>query len=275
MQKAPERLIIQPRKTWWFGDIANLWRYREVVYLLIWRDFKVRYRQTVFGVAWALIQPLLTVAIFTMLFSRLVGLPSEDVPYPLWALAGFVPWAFFAQGVSAATNAMINNHDLVKRIYVPRLAIPLAAIFSGFVDLLIGWVLLGGFMIYYGQPIGWAAFALLLFVGQAIVVTFGMGLLLSAANARFRDVGHAVPFMLQIALLATPVGYASSVIPDGWRLIYSLNPMAGVIDGVRMALFGAPLMLDTYLVSLAVTVFMLIVGVLYFNYTERSLADIL
>lgn len=270
-----EQMIIKPRDTWWQVDLGELWRYREVVWFLVWRDFKVRYRQTLLGVAWALIQPLLTVTIFTLLFGRFAGASSGGVPYPLFALAGFVPWAFFSYGVGSATNSMLANQDLVKRIYFPRLAIPLAAIFSGFVDMLIGLTLLAVFLIYFAQPLGPNALMMLLFLLQGVAATIGIGLILSAANARFRDIGHAVPFALQIGLLATPVGYASASVPDRWQLLYHLNPMAGVIDGMRWALFDTPMRMDAWLVSLGVTTLALIGGTLYFHRNERMLADIL
>jgi len=271
----PEQFVITPRHGWRSVDLAELWRYRDVIYFLVWRDFKVRYRQTLLGAAWAAIQPLLTVAIFPFLFSRLAGLSSDGVPYPLFALAAFIPWGFFSAGAGNATNCMNTNQDLVKRIYFPRLAIPLATILSGLPDLLVGLGLLAGFFLYYGVTPGPAALLLPLFLLQGFIATVGFGIILAAANARFRDVGHAVPFLLQVALLATPVGYASSVIPEPWRLLYALNPMVGVIDGVRMALFGAPLALDTALVSLATTLVALVGGTIYFSTIERNLADIL
>lgn len=270
-----QQFLIKARDNWWSVDLGELWRYREVIYFLVWRDFKVRYRQTLLGVAWAIIQPLLTVTIFTLLFSRLAGVSSDGVPYPLFALAGFVTWSFFSFGVGAATGSMINNQDLVKRIYFPRLAIPLAAILAGGVDLLIGLLLLTAGMLYYAQPIGWTALMVPLFLLQTLAATSGIGLILSAANARFRDIGHTVPFALQVALLATPIAYSSSAVPEQWQLLYHLNPMAGVIDGMRMALFNIPMKTDAYFVSLGVTIFSLIGGIFYFHRNERSLADIL
>ncbi len=271
----PEYLVIRARESWWRVDLGELWRYREVIWFLVWRDFKVRYRQTLLGVAWALIQPLLTVTIFTLLFARFAGVSSGGTPYPLFALAGFVPWAFFSYGVGAATGCMLNNQDLVKRIYFPRLAIPLAAIFSGLTDMAIGLMLLAAFLFWFAQPLGPNALMMLLFVVQGVAATVGVGLILSAANARFRDIGHAVPFALQIGLLATPIGYASTSVPEQWQLVYHLNPMAGVIDGVRWALFGTPLGIETWLVSLGMTVLALVGGALYFHRNERMLADIL
>lgn len=270
-----ETLVIQPRKSWWSVDLGELWRYREVVYFLIWRDFKVRYRQTVLGVAWAIIQPLLTVMIFTLVFGRLAGVSSGAIPYPLFALAGFVPWAFFSFGVGSATGSMISNQDLVKRIYFPRLAIPLAAVLSGCADLLIGLLLLAGCMLFYAQPVGGAMVLLPLFLVQAIAATIGIGLILSSANARFRDIGYAVPFALQVALLATPIAYPSSAVPEKWQMLYHLNPMAGAIDGVRLALFGMPIDTGACLVSAGVTLLTLVGGIFYFHRNERSLADIL
>lgn len=271
----PEQLVIQANERWWSIDLAELWRYHEVIYFLVWRDFKVRYRQTLLGVVWAIIQPLLTVAIFTILFSRLAGISSSGVPYPLFALVGFVPWAFFSYGVGAATGSMISNQDLVKRIYFPRLAIPFAAILSGCADLLIGLALISTCLFYYAQPTGWTILMAPLFLLHAILATCGIGLILAAANARFRDIGHTVPFALQLALLATPIAYPSSAVPEAWQLFYHINPMAGVIDGMRMAVLGIPMHGGAYTVSLAVTLIALLVGLLYFHRNERSMADIL
>jgi lipopolysaccharide transport system permease protein len=271
----PARLVITPQQRWWSVNFGELWRYREVIYFLVWRDFKVRYRQTLLGAAWAAIQPLLTVAIFTLLFSRLAGLSSDGVAYPLYVLVAFIPWAFFSLGVSTSTNCMISNQDLVKRIYFPRLAIPLAGILSGLPDLFVGLILLVVFALYYGLVVGPAALMLPLFLLQAIAATVAIGLILAAANTRFRDIGHTVPFVLQVGLLVTPVGYSSDVVPEQWQLLYALNPMVGVIDGLRMALFDSPMAIDTYLVSLGMTLVTLVGGVLYFNRNERKLADIL
>jgi lipopolysaccharide transport system permease protein len=271
----PGSLVIEPRKGWHFVDLRELWGYREVIFFLVWRDFKVRYRQTAIGIAWAVIQPMLTVGIFTILFSRLAKLPSDGVPYPLFALAGLVPWGFFSQGVTAATSGMTNNQDLVKRVYFPRLAIPLAAIFSGLADLAIGLLLLFGLLLFYGQRIGFGILFLPLFLILGMLAAIGLGLILSAANVRFRDVGHALPFALQIALLATPIAYPSSMLPEQWRLLYSLNPMVGVVDGVRWALFGTPIVPESLYVSIAATAVALIGGAYYFRHNERSLADLL
>ncbi|MGD9810344.1 MAG: ABC transporter permease [Sphingobium sp.] len=271
----PDHFLIRPRGGLRSIDVQELWHYREVIFFLVWRDFKVRYRQTLLGVVWALIQPALTVAIFALLFSRIAGVEAGGTAYPLFALAGFVPWAFFSFGVGAATGAMINNQDLVMRIYFPRLAIPIAAIFSGLTDMLIGLALLAAAMVYYGQPVGPDLLLTPLFLLQGIAATIGIGLMLSAANARFRDIGHAVPFALQVGLLATPIGYPTSAIPAQWLPVYSLNPMVGVIDGMRASLFDMPLNMESYLISLGVTLVLLVVGTFYFHHVERNLADIL
>lgn len=271
----PKRLVIEPRHGWGFVDLRELWAYREVMFFLVWRDFKVRYRQTALGIAWAILQPMATVAIFTILFSRLAKLPTEGVPYPLFALAGLVPWGFFSQGITAATNGMMNNQDLVKRVYFPRLAIPFAAVFSGFADLMIGLVLLIALILVYGQNVSASVVFLPLFLLLGIAAAVGIGLILSAANVRYRDVGHALPFALQIALLATPIAYPTTVLPERWRLLYSLNPMVGVVDGVRWSLFGTPLALESLAISVAATFAALIGGAFYFRRTEQTLADLL
>ena len=255
--------------------LGELWRFREVLYFLVWRDFQVRYRQTALGVAWALLQPLLTAAVLTLLFSRLTQAPTNGAPYPLFVIAGLAPWQFFTHGVSTATQSMANNQDLVRRIYFPRIAIPLSAVLSGLFDLLVGLVLLLVVLAFYGQYLSPSLLLAPLFLLLAVVATTGVGLILSAANVRYRDVSYAVPFALQIALFVSPIAYASSALPGGWRLLYSLNPMVGVVDGLRWAVFHAPLDPWSLLVSISAAVAALALGVIYFRATERTVADIL
>ena len=268
-------LVIEPRKS--FGDLGlrELWAFREVVYFLVWRDLKVRYRQTLLGVAWALLQPLLTAFILTLLFSRLAHVATEGVPYPLFVLAGLTPWQFFVHGVSTATMGMVNNQDLVRRIYFPRLAIPLSAVLSGAADLVVGLVLVLAALVFYG----WAPSINIVFAPAflllAVAATLGVGLILCAANVQYRDVGHVTPFGLQIALFASPIAYPSSVLPQAWRLLYGLNPMVGVVDGLRWSLFGSPLDPAALAVSIAAAAATLAIGALYLRRVERVLADVL
>lgn len=256
-------------------DIAELWRFREVVYFLIWRDFKVRYRQTLLGVAWALIQPILICAVFTLIFTRIGNVPTRGVAYPVFVLAGLVPWHFFAFGVSAATSGMIINKDLVRQIFFPRAAIPLAAVLSGIGDLVIGLLLLVAAMIAFGVVPGIAVLALPLFILLGIVVTFAVGLILCGANVLYRDVGYIVPFALQLALFVSPIAYPSDVLPESWRLFYSLNPMVGVVDGMRWCLFGTPIAMLPFLISLGTTAVLLLLGTVFFRRVERILVDVL
>jgi lipopolysaccharide transport system permease protein len=271
----PQVTVIEPRRGLRGIGLAELWRYREVLFFLVWRDFKVRYRQTALGVAWALLQPVLTAAVLTMLFSHMAQVPSDGVPYPLFVIAGLTAWQFFAHGVSTATMSMANNQDLVRRIYFPRLAIPLAAVLSGLIDLLVCLCLVFAALVIYGHPLAPSLFLLPLFLLLAVAATMGVGLILCAANVRYRDIGHATPFVLQIALFLSPIAYSSNALPEHWRLLYSLNPMVGVVDGLRWCFFGAPIDPAGLMVSIGATIGTLAVGALYFRSTERVLADIL
>lgn len=271
----PPVLIIEIRHRHRFVDLGELWTFREVVFFLVWRNFKVRYRQTILGVAWALLQPLLTVAVFTLIFSRLANVQSEGVAYPLFVLAGLVPWQFFSQGISAATMGMVTNQDLIRRVYFPRVAVPLSGILSGLVDLGIGLLLLTAAFLVYGHALQPSLLLLPFFLLLSVVGTLGVGLILSAANVQYRDVGYAVPFGLQIALFLSPIAYPSSVLPQGWRLLYSLNPMVGVVDGIRWSLFGTPIDPLSLVVSTCSALGVLVLGGFYFRHVERVLADVL
>jgi lipopolysaccharide transport system permease protein len=259
------------------GDLGlrELWAHRELVAFFVWRDFKVRYRQTILGVAWAILQPLLTAAVLTIVFSRLADVPSDGVPYPLFVLAGLMPWQFFTHGVSAATGGLVWNQDLVRRVYFPRLAIPLANVLSGAPDLLIGLLLVLSALAVYGwtPPLQTLLVPLPLLLG--FVTTLGIGLVACAANTQYRDVGHAVPFGLQLALFASPIIYPSSALPPGWRAVYSLNPMVGVVDSLRWCLFDSPLRIEYLLVSVATALIALVGGLVFLRRVERRLADVL
>lgn len=271
-----EILIIEPGrvdKHYWL----DLWRYRELFAILAWRDIAVRYKQTVIGVAWALLVPLLTMAIFTLIFSKLAGLPSiGNVPYPLLVLAGMLPWRLFSSIVDDASGSLINNANLLSKVYFPRLIVPASAAMVALVDFLISFLVYCLFMLWYGVAPGWRILLLPAFVLMAALASLGPGLWISALNVKYRDFRYAVPFMLQLGLYISPVGFSSHVVPEEWRLLFSLNPMAGVIDGFRWCLLGtdSPFYWPGFLLSLTVMTLFLVLGLRTFRAVEKSLADI-
>jgi lipopolysaccharide transport system permease protein len=256
-------------------DLAGLWQYRELLYFLTWRDLKVRYRQTFLGAAWAVIQPLVTMVVFSVIFGRLAGIPSDGVPYPVFAFAALVPWTFFATGVTQAANSLVGSQNLVKKVYFPRLVIPIAAVLTGVVDLAIAGVVLIVLMLAFGIVPGLGIVWIVPLVGLAFVTALGVGVWLAALNVRYRDVRYLVPFLLQVWLFATPIAYPSSLLDEPWRTVYALNPMVGVVEGTRWALLGTatapgPLIL----VSGAVAVLLLVTGAAYFRHVEGTFADV-
>ena len=257
---------------------SDLWHYRELFAILAWRDIAVRYKQTVIGVAWAIVRPLLTLVICTIVFSRLAGLPSDGAaPYPVLVFAGMLPWFLFSGILSDASNSVVGNANLVSKVYFPRIIIPTASAVVTLVDFGINLVLLFGLMIWYGFAPGWQLVFLPAFVLLAIAASLGPGLLITALNVKYRDFRFIIPFILQFGLYVSPVGFSSAVVPEAWRFWYSLNPVVGVIDGFRWCLLGgqSQLYMPGFLVSLGVTAFFLWVGVVHFRRTERSFADLL
>lgn len=268
-------VFIKPSKGWVSLDLRSLWEYRELLYFLTWRDIKVRYKQTALGAAWAILQPLATMLIFSLFFGRLVKVPSDGIPYPLFSFAALVPWTFFANGLNQSSNSLIASANLLKKVYFPRLAIPLATVLAGVVDFILSFtVLLIMIAFYRVKPtinILWTPLLLLL----AFITALGVGLWMSALNVRYRDVRYIVPFMVQIWLFATPVAYPSSLLSEPWRTIYGLNPMVGVVEGFRWALLGtntAPGLM--VIASSFAAVLILITGALYFRYMEKTFADV-
>ncbi len=266
---------VEPSRGWISLDLGALWTYRELLYFLIWRDIKVRYKQTILGAAWAIIQPLFTMGVFSIFFGRLAGIPSDGIPYPLFSFAALVPWTFFANGLNQAANSLVGSSNLIKKVYFPRLVIPLAATFSGVVDFVIAFIALLGVMAFYRVvPTGniiWLPFFLLL----ALVTSLGVGLWLSALNVQFRDVRYIAPFLTQFWLYATPVAYPSSILPEPWRTLYGINPMVGVIEGVRWALLGVKMSSWPMLViSSLAAIGLLISGAYYFRRMEKTFADV-
>ena len=271
------QIILEPGRTeknYW----RDLWRYRELFQVLAWRDVSVRYKQTVIGVAWAILRPFLTMVIFTVIFSRLAKLPSEGkAPYALMVFVGMLPWTFFSTALSDASNSLIGNANLISKVYFPRLIIPTATVIVGFVDLLISFGILAAMMIWYRFQPSWQIFLLPIFVLLAFLASLGPGLWITALNVKYRDFRYVIPFILQFGLYVSPVGFSSTVVPEKWRLLYSLNPLVGVIDGFRWCVLGGDtqLYMPGFLMSLCVVALFVWLGVAYFRRTEQSFADMI
>ncbi len=270
-------LTIRPSKGWVSLKLGELWRFRELLYFLVWRDIKVRYKQTVIGAAWAIIQPFTTMVIFSIFFGQLAGIPSDGVPYPIFSYAALVPWTFFATGLANASNSLVGSANLIKKIYFPRLVIPLSAVLSNVVDFCLAFGVLMLMMLAYGILPTVNVIFLPLFLLLAFSTALGAGLWLSAMNVQFRDVRYVVPFLTQAWLFITPIAYPSSLIQnETLRALYGLNPMAGVVEGFRWALLGTQRAFDaTILVSALVSVLLLVSGAFYFRRMERTFADVL
>jgi homopolymeric O-antigen transport system permease protein len=271
-----QELLIEPGRTeknYW----SDLWRYRELFYILAWRDINVRYKQTAIGVAWAILRPLLAMLIFTVVFGRIAKMPSNGIPYPILVFAAMLPWQFFSNPLSEASNSLIGNTQLISKVYFPRLIIPAGAVITSFVDLLISAVLLGLLMIWFRFLPDWRLLALPLFGLLAFLAALGPGLLLTALNVKFRDFRYVVPFIVQFGLFISPVGFSSDVIPANWRLLYSLNPIVGVIDGFRWAICrgASPIYLPGFALSMLVITVFLFLGIWYFRKVEKTFADVI
>lgn len=273
---ADKFLRIEPSAGWVSLKLVELWEYRELLYFLIWRDVKVRYKQTVLGASWAIIQPFFTMVVFSLFFGNLAKIPSDGVPYPIFSFAALVPWTFFSNGLTKGSNSLVGSSNLIKKIYFPRLAMPIANVLSGIVDFILAFATLLGMMLFYGIVptinVVWLPFFLLL----ALVTSLGVSLWLSAMNVQFRDVQHIIPFLTQFWLFATPIAYPSSLLPEPWRMVYAVNPMVGVVEGFRWALLGT----DTspglvVAVSSLVAVAVLVSGMYYFKRLEKTFADVL
>jgi lipopolysaccharide transport system permease protein len=274
---AAEVIVIEPgrlERNYW----RDLWRYRELFRVLAWRDLAVRYKQTVIGVAWAVIRPLLTMLVFTIIFGRIANLPSDGTaPYPLMVFAGMLPWTFFATGLSEASNSLVNNANLISKVYFPRLIVPTASVVVAFVDFLITFSILPVLMIWYQYPPGWRVLVLPGFILLAFVASIGPALWLTALNVKYRDFRYVIPFIVQFGLYVSPVGFSSSVVLEEWRLVYSLNPMVGIIDGFRWCILNGQrgLYLPGLAASVSVTAFFLWFGIDRFRKTEKSFADLI
>ena len=265
---------IEPSRGWVGLKLHELWEYRELLYFLIWRDVKVRYKQTVLGAAWAIIQPLFTMVVFSVFFGRLAGIPSDGIPYPLFSFTALVPWTFFANGLTQSSNSLVGSSHLITKVYFPRLIIPLSSVTSGIIDFGIAFLVLIGLTLYYGVRPGLPLLALPLLVLLALVTALGVGLWLSALNVEYRDVRYVVPFLTQFWMYATPIAYPSSLLPEPWRTVYGLNPMVGVVEGFRWALVGTNPPGPMIYLSAVTSVIILIGGAFYFRRMERTFADI-
>jgi lipopolysaccharide transport system permease protein len=268
-------IVIQPTSGWVSLKLYEVWKYRELLYFLAWRDITVRYKQTVLGAAWAIIQPFFTMVVFSLFFGRLAGIPSDGVPYPIFSFAALVPWTFFANGLSQASDSLVGSSALITKVYFPRLVIPIARAVAGIVDFLLAFAVLVGLMFYYGivpsSKIFWLPLLLLL----ALSTSLGVGLWLSAMNVKFRDVRYLVPFLTQLWMFSTPVAYPSSLLSEPWRTVYGLNPMVGVVEGFRWALLGTSTAPGSIIIaSSLVTLSILIGGMFYFRRMEKTFADI-
>lgn len=267
-------LRLQPSKGWVSLQLGDVWEYRELLYFLVWRDIKVRYKQTALGAAWALMQPFFTMMLFSLFFGRLAKVPSDGIPYPVFSYAALVPWTFFAQGLSQASDSLVGSANLIRKVYFPRLVIPMASVMAGVVDFTIAFTMLLGIMFYYGITPTANMLYLPLLLALAVVTSLGVGLWLSALNVKFRDVRYTVPFLIQFWMFATPIAYPSSLLPEPWRTIYGLNPMAGVVEGFRWALLGAKTQPGPMIfLSAVVAVFLLVGGAFYFRRMEKTFAD--
>jgi lipopolysaccharide transport system permease protein len=267
---------IEPSRGWVPIKLAELWQYRELLYFLSWRDVKARYKQTALGVAWAIVQPFCTMVVFSLFFGRLAGVPSDGIPYPVFAYAALVPWNFFANGLDKASTSLVVGSNLITKVYFPRLAMPVAAVVSGVVDFVLAFVVLVGMMLFYDLVPSIKIVVLPLFLLLALVTALGTALWLSALYVQYRDIRHVVPFLIQLWLFSTPVAYPSSLLSSPtWRFVYGLNPMVGVIDGFRWALLGTTAAPGLMLVaSSVVAVAVLIGGALYFRRMEKNFADV-
>jgi lipopolysaccharide transport system permease protein len=273
---SPPELIIEAGRTekqYW----QDLWRYRELFYFLAWRDILVRYKQTAIGIVWALIRPFLTMVVFTVVFGQLAKLPSEGAPYPILVFSAMLPWQFFSNSLSECSNSLITNANLLSKVYFPRLVVPTSAVVVSFVDFMISGIILLALMAWYNFVPTWRILTLPLFVGVAFAASMGAGLWLASLNVQYRDFRFIVPFIVQFGLYISPVGFSSTIVPEKWRFLYSLNPMVGVIDGFRWAILGgnSQLYLPGFILSMALVVLLLVSGIWYFRKMERTFADVI
>lgn len=268
------KVIIKPTSGWSALNLRDLWVYRELVYFMTWRDLKVRYKQTLLGAGWAILQPFLTMVVFSIFFGSLAKVPSDGVPYPIFSYTALIPWTLFSKALQDASRSLVNNSHMITKVYFPRMILPLASVLAGVVDFLIAFVVLLAMMVYYNLAPTADIWTLPLFLVLALVTAIGIGLWLSALNVLYRDINYVLPFLTQFWMFITPIAYPSSMVPERWRVIYALNPMTGVVEGFRWALLGsgqAPGLMT--LVSALVALLLLVSGMFYFKRMERLFAD--
>ncbi len=270
-------LVIRPSKGWTGLNVAELWRSRELFYFLTWRDVKIRYKQTALGASWAILQPVMTMVVFTIFFGRLAGLDQRTggIPYPIYVFAGLLPWTFFANAVTNGGNSLVGSSNLITKVYFPRIVVPLAAVGAGLVDLAISFGALLCMMVWYHTAMSWQLAMLPIYLIGTILAAAGVGTLLSALTVSYRDFRYVVPFMIQIWMFVTPVIYPAAIVPERWRLIFSLNPMSGLIEGFRGSFLGTAIDYKATALSLAVCAFFFVFGAIYFRRVERGFADII
>jgi lipopolysaccharide transport system permease protein len=273
-------ILIEPSRGWAALGLRDVWQYRELLYFLVWRDIKVRYKQTALGVAWIVLQPVVSMIVFSVLFGCLLNVPSGEVPYPIFAYAALLPWNYFASSLTRSSTSVVGSSHLITKVYFPRLIIPISGVLSGLVDFAIAFLVLGGLMAYFGVAPTLAALLLPLFLLLAMVTALGFGLWLSALNVRFRDVNYLIPYLVQVWMYVTPVVYGSTLIPERFRWLLGLNPMTGVVEGFRWALLGRHLADaqppgELFAISVAIALLVLASGAIFFRRTERTFADII
>lgn len=273
----PEKplIVIEPSKGWIPVNLADLWHYRDLLYILTTRDIKVRYKQTALGAAWAIIQPLFTMLIFTLFFGKLAGMPSDDIPYPLFAYAGLLPWTFFSNAVTNSGNSLVGNSNLITKVYFPRIIIPMASVGSGLVDFVIAFALLVVLMFYYGVGLSSSILMLPVLIVLTALLAIGIGMWMSALNVKYRDIRYALPFLIQLGMFATPIIYPSSLVPEKWRWLIALNPLTGQIENYRAAFFGKPFDWFSLGVSALITFAIVFYAAFMFKRMEKSFADII
>jgi lipopolysaccharide transport system permease protein len=274
-QKSLPVFRIEPSPRWALLKIRELWDYREMLYFLVWRDIKLRYKQTELGIAWAILQPFLTMLIFSLFFGRLAKIPSDGIPYPIFVYTALLPWIFFANGLTQSSNSLVSHSNLITKVYFPRLIIPISAVITGIFDFSLGFLVLIGMVYYYGMSVTAAVLYLPLFLLLALIVALATGLWLSALNVKYRDVRYVTPFIIQIWMFATPIAYSSTLVPERWRVLYGLNPMVGVIEGFRWMLLRTQTQPSPMIaVSTFVAVAALFFGIFYFRQVEKTFADV-
>lgn len=272
--------IIQPTSGWFSFQLGALWQYRELLYFLVWRDIKVRYKQTALGVTWVILQPVVSMVVFTFLFGNLLGVPSGEVPYAIFSYAALLPWNYFASSINKSSTSLVMNTNLVTKVYFPRMVIPISSVLSGLIDFGIGFLVLIGLMFYFKIPLTWSILLLPAFLFLAMLTALGFGFWLSALNVRYRDINYLVPFIIQIWMYLTPVIYSVTLIPEQYQFLLALNPMTAVVGGFRWALLGPTLANaqapgNIILFSFVISLLVLISGAVFFRRTERTFADVI